>query len=86
MSPTTYTSDMDNTISKIVVRGYNNFDPFDGVSITVSLFNSSEQLITNKIIKITGDDWQNWPPSTTREQDEAYVQSGILTSLGLTAV
>jgi hypothetical protein len=80
-----YNPTIDTTISQIIIKGYSNFDPYLGVTVLTSLINPSGKLIADVQAKITGSVWQNWGPSTGRQQDLEYIQSGVLSYLGLSA-
>lgn len=85
--PQAYTlNTFDNVVTTIKVRGYSQFDPFSGVTAQVCLYNVSNQIIKMMQIRITGDDWQNWPASNTPEEDNNYVMGVILNKLGYTKV
>jgi hypothetical protein len=85
VNPTQVTSSLDTTVTAIRINGYGQFDPNAGVTAQVALFNSQNQLIKPTQVRITGDDWQNWPTNQTADQDNAYVTGVILRQLGLTA-
>ena len=85
VNPAQVTSSIDNTVTSIRINGYGQFDPFNGVTAQVVLFNAANQIIKPVQVRITGTDWQNWPVNQTEAQDNAYAQNVILTKLGLTA-
>lgn len=83
--PQSYTlNTFDNVVTTVKIRGYSQFDPFSGVTAQVCLYNVSNQIIKMLQIRITGDDWQNWPASNTPEEDNIYVMNVILNKLGFT--
>lgn len=69
-------------VSRIDI-GFSDFDPYDGVSLLCTLFNASNRIIDRESVSLTGEDWQNWPASETREDDENYVKNVVLTRLGI---
>lgn len=85
VTPTQLTSTLDTIITTIRINGFGQFDPYTGVTAQVGLFNSKNQLIKPTQVRITGDDWQNWPTNQTPDQDNTYVTNVILNKLGLTA-
>jgi hypothetical protein len=86
IAPKTYSNGQDNTVTSISIRGYTQFDPNTGVTCMVSMFNTSNQIVANTQVRITDNDWQNWPTNQTEDQDNAYVQSIVLRILGFSAV
>lgn len=74
----------DNIVCTIKIRGYSQFDPFSGITAQVCLYNASSQIIRMVQVRITGDDWQNWPASNTPEEDNTYIMNVVLNKLGFT--
>lgn len=72
----------DNVVSTVKIRGYSQFNPFSGVTAQVCLYNASNQIIKMLQVRITGNDWQNWPAFETPEEDDNYVMNIILNNLG----
>lgn len=74
----------DNVVTNVQIQGYNEFDPFSGVTVQVVLFNASNQIVKVAQVRITGNDWQNWPATENPEEDTNYVINVVMNALGFT--
>jgi hypothetical protein len=63
---------------------FSNFDPHDGIAYTCTFFNANRTIIDRQTVNMTGDDWQDWPPYQTAQEDYDYVKNFVLTALNLT--
>jgi hypothetical protein len=84
VTPKSYTNGLDTTVTSVKIRGYSQFDPHDGVTAMVVLFNSANKIVSTTQVRITGADYQNWPVNQTKEEDTAYATTIILNKLGFT--
>jgi hypothetical protein len=65
-----------NVVKAIV--DFRDFDPFGGITLRVSLFNDRGQIFDRIDYILSGDDWQNWPASTTPEEDYNYIEQFVI--------
>lgn len=63
---------------------FSSFDPTDGIGFSVALQNPNGNTFDRAAVALNGNRWQDWPATTSPEDDTNYIKQTVLVALGFT--